>query len=101
AGLQPDVRSFGPTGPGGQIVIDDARAIQALARSRPHEAAARVIVVDDADAMNPHAANCLLTTTQEPLALNPLVRCWGAPERLLPTIRSRTQHVRFRPLAVA
>ena len=101
AGIHPDVPSFGPTGPGGQIVIDDARAIQALARSRPHEAAARVIVVDDADAMNPNAANCLLKTLEEPLARNHLVLCSGAPERLLPTIRSRTQHVRFRPLAVA
>ena len=101
AGLHPDVPSFGPTGAGGQIVIDDARAIQALARSRPHEAAARVIIVDDADAMNPNAANCLLKTLEEPLARNHLVLCSGAPERLLPTIRSRTQHVRFRPLAVA
>src|SRR6476469_5110308 len=33
AGLHPDVVTFGPSGPGGQIVIDDARTIQALARS--------------------------------------------------------------------
>lgn len=100
AGLHPDVPTFGPTGPGGQIVIDDARTIQALARSRPHEAAARVIVVRDADAMNPNAANCLLKTLEEPLARNHLVLCTSAPDRLLPTIRSRTQHVRFRPLSV-
>jgi DNA polymerase-3 subunit delta' len=101
AGLHPDVPTFGPSGPGGQIVIDDARTIQALARSRPHEAAARVIVVEDADAMNPNAANCLLKTLEESLARNHLVLCTSAPERLLPTIRSRTQHVRFRPLSVA
>ena len=101
AGLHPDVPTFGPTGPGGQIVIDDARTIQALARSRPHEAAARVIIVEDADAMNPNAANCLLKTLEEPLARNHLVLCTSAPDRLLPTIRSRTQHVRFRPLSVA
>ena len=101
AGIHPDVPTFGPSGAGGQIVIDDARTIQALARSRPHEAAARVIVVDDADAMNPNAANCLLKTLEEPLARNHLVLCTSAPDRLLPTIRSRTQHVRFRPLAVA
>ena len=100
-GIHPDVPSFGPSGPGGQIVIDDARTVQALARSRPHEAAARVIVIDDADAMNPNAANCLLKTLEEPLARNHLVLCSSAPERLLPTIRSRTQSVRFRPLPVA
>jgi DNA polymerase-3 subunit delta' len=101
AGIHPDVPTFGPSGPGGQIVIDDARTIQSLARSRPHEAAARVIVIDDADAMNPNAANCLLKTLEEPLARNHLVLCSSAPDRLLPTIRSRTQNVHFRPLPVA
>ena len=51
--------------------------------------------------MNPNAANCLLKTLEEPLARNHLVLCTSAPDRLLPTIRSRTQHVRFRPLSVA
>jgi DNA polymerase-3 subunit delta' len=101
AGIHPDVPSFGPSGPGGQIVMDAAQAILALARTRPHEAAARVIIVDDADAMNPSAGNCLLKTLEEPLARNHLVLCSSAPERLLPTIRSRTQSVRFRPLPVA
>src|SRR5262245_57764477 len=100
AGIHPDVPSFGPSGPGGQIVMDAAQAILALARTRPHEAAARVIIVDDADAMNPSAANCLLKTLEEPLARNHLVLCTSAPDRLLPTIRSRTQNVRFRPLPV-
>src|SRR5262245_64825458 len=100
-GLHPDVPTFGPSGPGGQIVMDAAQAILALARSRPHEAAARVIVIDDADAMNPSAANCLLKTLEEPLARNHLVLCSSAPDRLLPTIRSRTQSVHFRPLPIA
>ena len=100
AGLHPDVPTFGPTGAGGQIVMDSAQAILALARARPHEAAARVIVIDDADAMNPSAANCLLKTLEEPLARNHLVLCTSSPDRLLPTIRSRTQTVRFRPLSV-
>jgi DNA polymerase-3 subunit delta' len=98
AGLHPDVPSFGPSGAGGQIVIEDAKAILALARTRPHEAAARVIVVDDADAMNPSSANCLLKTLEEPLQGNHLILCSSAPDRLLPTIRSRTQRIRFRSL---
>ena len=99
AGLHPDVASFGPSGPGGQIVIDDIRAILALTRTRPHEARARVIVVDDADAMNPSSANGLLKTLEEPLAGNHLVLCTGAPDRLLPTVRSRAQRIRFRALS--
>ena len=101
AGLHPDVPTFGPSGAGGQIVIEDARAILALARTRPHEAAARVIIIDDADALNPNAANSLLKTLEEPLARNHLVLCTSAPERLLPTIRSRTQRIRFQALPVA
>ena len=101
AGLHPDVPSFGPSGPGGQIVIDDIRAILALTRTRPHEARARVIIVNDADAMNPSSANGLLKTLEEPLPGNHLVLCTGAPERLLPTVRSRAQRIRFRALSPA
>ncbi len=101
ADVHPDVPSFGPSGPGGQIVVEDIKAMVALARSRPHEAAARVIVVDDADAMNPNAANGLLKTLEEPLPGNHVVLCTTAAERLLPTIRSRSQRLRFRPLGTA
>ena len=102
AGLHPDVPTLRPVGPRrADRHRRRAQAILALARSRPHEAEARVIVVDDADAMNPSAANCLLKTLEEPLARNHLVLCTSAPDRLLPTIRSRTQRVRFRPLSVA
>lgn len=99
AGSHPDVPTFGPSGPGGQIVVDDAKTVVALARTRPHEAAARVVVIDDAHALNPNAANCLLKTLEEPLSRNHLVLCTSAPDRLLPTIRSRVQRIRFRPLS--
>jgi DNA polymerase-3 subunit delta' len=97
AGIHPDVPTFAPDGP--QLVIEQAKAIVALAQSRPHEAAARVIVVDDADTLNASAANSLLKTLEEPAPRNHLVLCTSAPDRLLPTIRSRAQRVRFRALA--
>jgi len=50
--------------------------------------------------MNPNAANCLLKTLEEPLARNHLVLCSGAPERLLPTIRSRCRRLAFMPLSL-
>jgi DNA polymerase-3 subunit delta' len=96
SGLHPDVPTFAPDGT--QILIEQAKAIVALAQSRPHEAEARVIVVDQADALNPSAANSLLKTLEEPAARNHIVLCTSAPDRLLPTIRSRSQRVRFRPL---
>jgi DNA polymerase-3 subunit delta' len=96
AGVHPDVPTFAPDGP--QLVIEQAKAIVALAQSRPHEAPARVIVVDDADTLNASAANSLLKTLEEPAPRNHLVLCTSAPDRLLPTIRSRAQRVRFRAL---
>ncbi|HEV3031675.1 MAG TPA: DNA polymerase III subunit delta' [Polyangia bacterium] len=96
-GLHPDVPTFAPDGP--QLVIEQAKAIVALAQSRPHEAAARVVIVDGADALNPSAANSLLKTLEEPAPRNHVVLCTSAPDRLLPTIRSRSQRVRFRALA--
>src|SRR5262245_34331654 len=82
AGLHPDVPTVAATSLSSQIVIDDIKQVVALALTRPHEAAARVIVIDGADAMNPNAANCLLKTLEEPAPRNHLVLCSASPERL-------------------
>jgi DNA polymerase-3 subunit delta' len=97
AGLHPDVPTFAPDG--AQLVMEQIKAVVALGQSRPHEAAARVIIIDDADTMNASAANALLKTLEEPAARNHLILCTAAPDRLLGTIRSRTQRIRFRPLS--
>ena len=101
----PTCRRFGPSGPGGQIVIDDIRAILALARTRPHEAPARVIVVDDADAMNPNSANGLLKTLEEPLAGQPPGPLHGARPigccRRSARARSASASARWAPAALA
>jgi len=96
AGNHPDVRVIAPAGT--QMVIDQAQEIVALASGRPHEAPARVVIVDDADRLNVNAANCLLKTLEEPFPGTHLVLVTAAPDRLLPTIRSRTQRVRFVPV---
>ena len=64
AGLHPDVPVFAAET--AQIVIEQAQAIVAMAATRPHEAPARVIIIDDADRLNVNAANCLLKTLEEP-----------------------------------
>ena len=92
-GLHPDVLSFTPATT--QYLVEQAREIVALATTRPHEAPARVLILDRADCLNPSSANCLLKTLEEPFPGNHLVLVTAAPDRLLPTIRSRTQRVRF------
>ena len=95
-GLHPDVPTFSAETT--QIVIEQAQTIVAMASSRPHEAAARVIIIDDADRLNVSAANCLLKTLEEPGPGTHLVLVTSVPDRILPTIRSRVQRIRFRAL---
>jgi DNA polymerase-3 subunit delta' len=65
---------------------------------RPYEGNRRVVVIDDAHAMTPGAQNALLKTLEEPPPSSTLVLVTPAPGNLLPTIRSRCQSLRFRPL---
>jgi DNA polymerase-3 subunit delta' len=61
----------------------------------PHEGRARVFVIRAADELSIGAANALLKTLEEPLARTHFVLLTSRPERLLPTVRSRTLPVRF------
>ena len=99
AGRHPDVLALAPSAQ--QYVIDQAREVVALASTRPHEAPARILILDRADALNPSSANCLLKTLEEPFPGNHLLLVTSAPDRLLATIRSRTQRVRFAALQPA
>ena len=92
-GQHPDVRVLAPET--NQFLLEQARDIVALASTRPYEAPARALIVDQADCLNPSAANCLLKTLEEPVPGNTIVLVTAAPARLLPTIRSRCQRVRF------
>lgn len=96
AGLHPDIRYFQPEGR--DIKKEVADEIVALASERPHESPARLLIIDEADKLNPSAANCLLKTLEEPAAGNHLVLVTSAPARLISTIQSRTQRVRFSAL---
>lgn len=98
AGHHPDVRVLAPAS--SQIVVEQAQEIVSVAATRPHEAPARIVIIDEADRLNLNAANCLLKTLEEPHPDTHIVLVTAAPDRLLPTIRSRTQRVRFSPLRV-
>ncbi len=62
---------------------------------RPSRGRAKVFVVREAERLNESAQNALLKTLEEPFAGNHLILVTSAPDRLLPTIRSRTQRIRF------
>ena len=68
---------------------------------RPALGARKVAIILDADHLAEEAANCLLKTLEEPPPGAVIILVGTAAERQLPTIRSRCQTVRFRPLPTA
>ncbi len=66
---------------------------------KPFMGGRRIAIIDDADYLRHEGANCLLKTLEEPPPRSVLVLVGTSPARQLPTIRSRCQWVRFRPLA--
>ena len=58
----------------------------------------KVVVIDDADDLNAESANCFLKTLEEPPPGSVLILIGTSTDRQMPTIVSRCQVVRFRPL---
>ncbi|MBA3273509.1 MAG: DNA polymerase III subunit delta' [Chthoniobacterales bacterium] len=58
----------------------------------------KVIVVEEAELMNPQAQNAMLKTLEEPIGRALIILLTDAPGLLLPTILSRCQIVRFASL---
>ncbi len=88
----PDVTLVEP--PNTVITIDQIRELQKGSRT-PYEAPFRIIVIDDAHAMTQEAANALLKTLEEPPPNTILFVVTDQPHRLLDTIISRCQRMRF------
>jgi DNA polymerase-3 subunit delta' len=100
-GSHPDVRVFGPREEGARnISIESLRAdVLPFAQYAPFEAQAAFLIFPEADVsfpeQHPEAANALLKTLEEPRPRVHFVLLAERPDRLLVTIRSRCQRVRF------
>lgn len=93
--VHPDVFSIVPKGRSRSIRMDAVNMIQEFASFRPVEARQRVFLIEDADRMNLDAQNHFLKTLEEPLSHTIFILITTMPKRLLPTVRSRCQSVRF------
>jgi DNA polymerase-3 subunit delta' len=82
------------------ILVDAIRDLEKEANFRPYEAAGRFFIIDNAEKMNPNAANALLKTLEEPHPTTYIFLITSRPDSLLPTIRSRCQMLRFAPVAI-
>jgi DNA polymerase-3 subunit delta' len=80
------------------ITIDQIRRLQAALTTRPGLAGKRAVIVDSADDLERSGANALLKSLEEPPQGTYFLLVSHASDRLLPTIRSRCQMLRFEPL---
>jgi len=99
-GVHADVLVVEP-GDTGAIKIDQVRDAIERTAYRPFEGRRRVVIVDDADALNVEAQNALLKTLEEPPTASTFVLVTSKPDVLLPTVLSRCQRLRFGRLAPA
>jgi DNA polymerase-3 subunit delta' len=81
------------------INVDQVRGLQRLFATTPSMSPWRAVVIDAIDDLEPGGANALLKSLEEPPASTVFLLVSHAPERLLPTIRSRCRLLRLAPLA--
>ncbi|MCP4630816.1 MAG: hypothetical protein GY850_46010, partial [bacterium] len=85
----PDIIRLKPSGP--TIKIDQIRSTVQTLAMKPYEARWRLVIISDAQTMNPAAGNALLKVLEEPPGRTILILVAAHTTDLLPTIVSRCQ----------
>ena len=93
----PDFRLL-DRGEAASIGVDAVRTLLSGTLEAPLLSPLRAVVIDEAHLLTPEGANSLLKTLEEPANTQLFLLVTPAPDRLLPTLRSRLLAVRFRPL---
>ncbi|MBI2481790.1 MAG: DNA polymerase III subunit delta' [Planctomycetia bacterium] len=65
---------------------------------KPYLGGRKIAIIDDADYLNQEGANCLLKTLEEPPPKSVIILIGASEQTQLPTIRSRSQVIRFHEL---
>src|SRR4051794_3425015 len=100
-GTHPDLTWVKPTGAHVMRVSDVEEPVVAAANRTPFESSRRVFVLERADTMNDEVANRLLKTLEEPPSYVHLILLTDQVGRVIDTVVSRCQLVRFDPLPAA
>jgi DNA polymerase-3 subunit delta' len=91
----PEVKVVFPEN-GKEIKISQIREIIDFLKLKSEKG--KVVIIDDSEKMNTEAANALLKTLEEPPEKSMIILIAENHQKLLPTIVSRLQKVRFKPL---
>ncbi len=100
-GTHPDLTWVRPTGAHVMRVEDVEGPVVSAATRTPFESKRRVFVLERVDTMNDEVANRLLKTLEEPAHFVHVILLTEALGRVLDTVISRCQLVRFDPLPAA
>lgn len=87
-------------GPNGEIRISQIRELQKTINLKPYQSRYRVLIFLRFQQANVEACNALLKTLEEAPSYAVLILTADNPEQLLPTIVSRCEVLRLRPLKV-
>ena len=91
--LEPDDRA--------SIKIDPVRDVLSQTGFRPFEGRKRVVLIREADTLEPASQNALLKSLEEPPPGTMFILTTAVPGALLPTVRSRCMRLRFGRLTTA
>jgi DNA polymerase-3 subunit delta' len=100
AGTHPDLHLVGMLEEKNEFTVDQMRKAGEELRLKPMRGGYRVLILEDADKLNPEAGNCLLKTLEEPPPGTVQILLSSRAD-ILRTILSRCQVVRFTPLSGA
>lgn len=77
-------------------LVDDARELRDKALFAPVQSRYKIYIIDEAHQLGSAAANALLKIVEEPPPYVIFIFATTEPEKVIPTIRSRTHHYQFR-----
>lgn len=100
AGQHPDLSIVQAESEGGILKVEWVREVRKALALKPYQAKYRAALFLRFQEANDSASNALLKTLEEAPAHAVLILTAGAPEQLLPTIVSRCEVLRLRPLKI-
>ena len=96
--IHPDVKWINKDEKSGQIKIGQIRQLENRIILKPYEGNYKVFIIVEAELMNIEASNSFLKTLEEPPQNSLLILIVERPKDLAPTIASRCQLIRLRPM---